>query len=142
MAVLHFYQRPGAEGVPVSLLRSAQAVLGGVRALHRELCYNVSWTGMGGGQRGFLEQLVLEPPKGGASQKSGQAGSEQRCVQPSVLSSDSGQSQAPRGNGRGRAMIEWSIPPRPLPASGIQGFRDTQSVGLHPCPAGLIVPRK
>ncbi|XP_037743223.1 phosphoribosylformylglycinamidine synthase isoform X5 [Chelonia mydas] len=45
MAVLHFYQRPGAEGVPVSLLRSAQAVLGGIRALHRELCYNVSWTG-------------------------------------------------------------------------------------------------
>ncbi|XP_050788679.1 phosphoribosylformylglycinamidine synthase isoform X3 [Gopherus flavomarginatus] len=45
MAVLHYYQRPGAEGVPVSLLRSAQAVLGGVRALHRELCYNVSWTG-------------------------------------------------------------------------------------------------
>ncbi|CAM2110732.1 unnamed protein product [Caretta caretta] len=45
MAVLHYFQRPGAEGVPVSLLRSAQAVLGGVRALHRELCYNVSWTG-------------------------------------------------------------------------------------------------
>uniref|UniRef100_A0A452H179 Phosphoribosylformylglycinamidine synthase n=1 Tax=Gopherus agassizii TaxID=38772 RepID=A0A452H179_9SAUR len=45
MAVLHYYQRPGAESVPVSLLRSAQAVLGGVRALHRELCYNVSWTG-------------------------------------------------------------------------------------------------
>uniref|UniRef100_A0A8C3F695 Phosphoribosylformylglycinamidine synthase n=1 Tax=Chrysemys picta bellii TaxID=8478 RepID=A0A8C3F695_CHRPI len=45
MMVLHYYQRPGAESVPVSLLRSAQAVLGGVRALHRELCYNVSWTG-------------------------------------------------------------------------------------------------
>ncbi|XP_043359671.1 phosphoribosylformylglycinamidine synthase isoform X3 [Dermochelys coriacea] len=45
MVVLHYYQHPGAEGVPVSLLRSAQAVLGGVRALHRELCYNVSWTG-------------------------------------------------------------------------------------------------
>uniref|UniRef100_A0A8C3FDC7 Phosphoribosylformylglycinamidine synthase n=1 Tax=Chrysemys picta bellii TaxID=8478 RepID=A0A8C3FDC7_CHRPI len=48
MMVLHYYQRPGAESVPVSLLRSAQAVLGGVRALHRELCYNVSWTGTGG----------------------------------------------------------------------------------------------
>ncbi|XP_074926759.1 phosphoribosylformylglycinamidine synthase [Chelonoidis abingdonii] len=46
MAVLHYYQRPGAESVPASLLRSAQAVLGGVRALHRELCYNVSWTGV------------------------------------------------------------------------------------------------
>uniref|UniRef100_A0A8C3F3W0 Phosphoribosylformylglycinamidine synthase n=1 Tax=Chrysemys picta bellii TaxID=8478 RepID=A0A8C3F3W0_CHRPI len=45
MAVLHYYQRPGAESVLVSLLRSAQAVLGGVCALHRELCYNVSWTG-------------------------------------------------------------------------------------------------
>ncbi|XP_044855933.1 phosphoribosylformylglycinamidine synthase isoform X2 [Mauremys mutica] len=45
MAVLHYYQRPGAESVPDSLLRSAQAVLGGVRALQRELCYNVSWTG-------------------------------------------------------------------------------------------------
>uniref|UniRef100_K7GDK9 phosphoribosylformylglycinamidine synthase n=1 Tax=Pelodiscus sinensis TaxID=13735 RepID=K7GDK9_PELSI len=44
MAVLHYYRRPGAEGCPASLLRSAEEVLGGVRALHLEPCYSVEWT--------------------------------------------------------------------------------------------------
>ncbi|XP_074839219.1 phosphoribosylformylglycinamidine synthase isoform X2 [Carettochelys insculpta] len=45
MAVLQFYQRPDPADVPAALLSAAQAVVGDVRALHKELCYNLSWTG-------------------------------------------------------------------------------------------------
>uniref|UniRef100_A0A8D0HRT0 Phosphoribosylformylglycinamidine synthase n=1 Tax=Sphenodon punctatus TaxID=8508 RepID=A0A8D0HRT0_SPHPU len=47
MVVLQYYQRPsGAETGPRSLLRSAQAALGDVQAVQRELCFNVNWTGV------------------------------------------------------------------------------------------------
>ncbi|XP_075763246.1 phosphoribosylformylglycinamidine synthase [Pelodiscus sinensis] len=45
-AELRFYRRPDPGGCPASLLRSVQAVLGGVRALQLELCYNLNWTGL------------------------------------------------------------------------------------------------
>ncbi|XP_067390591.1 phosphoribosylformylglycinamidine synthase isoform X2 [Emydura macquarii macquarii] len=47
MVVLHYYRArpPRAEAEASSLLRSVQAVLGGVHAVQTELCYNVNWTG-------------------------------------------------------------------------------------------------
>ncbi|XP_044277361.1 phosphoribosylformylglycinamidine synthase [Varanus komodoensis] len=47
MVVLHYYQRPSeADSGLSTLLTSAQASLGnGVRAVQKELCFNVNWTG-------------------------------------------------------------------------------------------------